>query len=31
MDEFMVDLGDAADATCGKGGTGTDDKRFTYN
>lgn len=31
MDEFVVDLGDAAEVTCGQGGSGTDDKRYTYN
>ncbi|MBV9013464.1 MAG: albusnodin family lasso peptide [Pseudonocardiales bacterium] len=31
MDEFVVDLGDAADVTRGQGGAGRDDKRYTYN
>jgi hypothetical protein len=31
MDELVVDLGNAVDVTRGQGGTGTDDKRYTYN
>jgi hypothetical protein len=31
MDELVVDLGNATDVTCGQGGTGSDDKRYTYN
>jgi|HubBroStandDraft_1064217.scaffolds.fasta_scaffold07710_2 hypothetical protein len=27
----MVEVGDAAEVTRGKGGRGSDDKRYTYN
>ena len=30
-DELAVDLGDAAAITRGQGGSGSDDKRYTYN
>ena len=29
--ELMADLGDAARITRGQGGSGSDDKRYTYN
>lgn len=29
--EVVVDLGDAAGITRGQGGSGSDDKRYTYN
>ncbi len=29
--DLPVDLGDAASMTCGQGGSGSDDKRYTYN
>ncbi len=31
QDEPTVDLGDAAVITRGQGGSGSDDKRYTYN
>jgi hypothetical protein len=31
QDELAVDLGDAARITRGQGGSGSDDKRYTYN
>ena len=30
-EDRAVDLGDAASMTRGQGGTGSDDKRYTYN
>jgi hypothetical protein len=30
-DELVVELGDAAEVTRGQGGSGSDDKRYTYN
>lgn len=31
LSELAVDLGDAAVLTRGQGGSGSDDKRYTYN
>jgi hypothetical protein len=31
QDELAVDIGDAAVITRGQGGSGSDDKRYTYN
>jgi hypothetical protein len=31
QDELAVDLGDAAAITRGQGGSGSDDKRYSYN
>jgi hypothetical protein len=31
LGEPAVDLGDAANITRGQGGSGSDDKRYTYN
>jgi hypothetical protein len=31
QDGLAVDLGDAAEVTRGQGGSGSDDKRYTYN
>jgi hypothetical protein len=30
-DDLAVELGDAASITRGQGGSGSDDKRYTYN